>query len=57
MPSRAESDAALARELRALEESSPPVYTLRSSVWRKRGERWRMVFHQATLTSPGQLPD
>jgi hypothetical protein len=32
-------------------EASPPVYTLRSSVWQLRGERWLMVFHQATVTS------
>jgi hypothetical protein len=35
-------------------EASPPVYTLRSSVWQLRGERWFMVFHQATVTSEVQ---
>ena len=28
----------------------PPVYTLRSSLWKLSGGRWRMVFHQATPT-------
>ena len=28
----------------------PPVYTLRSSLWKQSGGRWRMVFHQATIT-------
>jgi hypothetical protein len=28
----------------------PPVHTLRSSLWKQIGGRWRMVFHQATLT-------
>ena len=31
--------------------ASPPVYTLRSSIWRNRDGRWQMVFHQATLTT------
>jgi len=30
--------------------SEPPVHTLRSSLWKQIGGRWRMVFHQATLT-------
>jgi hypothetical protein len=37
-------------------EASPPSYTLRSSVWQHRGERWQMVFHQSTRTSAEQLP-
>lgn len=28
----------------------PPVHTLRSSVWRRDGGNWRMVFHQGTVT-------
>jgi len=32
-------------------EGVPPVYTLRSSVWQHRDERWQMVFHQATVTA------
>ena len=28
----------------------PPVDTLRSSVWRRRGGKWTMVFHQATIS-------
>jgi hypothetical protein len=31
--------------------SSPPVHTLRSSVWRRREGRWTMVFHQGTVTA------
>lgn len=31
--------------------SQPPADTLRSSVWRRSGGRWQMVFHQATVTS------
>jgi hypothetical protein len=31
--------------------STSPVHTLRSSIWRLHGNRWQMVFHQATLTS------
>jgi len=27
-----------------------PLYTLRSSVWRRGDGVWRMVFHQATIT-------
>jgi len=29
----------------------PPVHTLRSSVWRRSNGKWRIVFHQATITS------
>jgi len=32
--------------------SVPPINTLRSSIWRLHDGHWRMVFHQATLTSP-----
>ena len=28
--------------------SEPPVLSLRSSLWEKRGETWQMVFHQGT---------
>ena len=35
-------------------EAVPPVYTLRSSVWKLRGERWQIVFHQGTLTTESQ---
>ena len=37
-------------------EATPPAYTLRSSVWRKQGAEWQMVFHQATRTTEEQLP-
>ncbi|MCP8967783.1 DUF4440 domain-containing protein [Ectobacillus ponti] len=26
------------------------VHTLRSSIWKRTGEQWQMVFHQGTLT-------
>ena len=29
----------------------PPVFTLRSSIWRKSGGKWKMIFHQATVTN------
>jgi hypothetical protein len=29
----------------------PPVHTLRSSLWQRSNGAWRMVFHQATVTS------
>lgn len=29
---------------------NPDRHTLRSSVWRQEGGKWRMVFHQATIT-------
>lgn len=35
-------------------EATPPVFTLRSSVWQLRGQQWRMVFHQATPTPTPQ---
>lgn len=34
--------------------SEPPVYTLRSSIWRTNDGRWQMVFHQATVTAAPQ---
>ena len=33
--------------------SQPVVDTLRSSVWKRMNGRWKMVFHQGTLTSNG----
>ena len=29
----------------------PPTQTLRSSVWRRTGDRWQLVFHQGTRLS------
>lgn len=29
----------------------PPVFTLRSSIWCRAGGKWKMIFHQATITS------
>jgi hypothetical protein len=37
---------------RICRHSVPPIHTLRSSIWRLHDGHWRMVFHQATLTSP-----
>ena len=34
-------------------EATPPRYTLRSSVWKRDGDAWRMVFHQGTPTVRG----
>jgi hypothetical protein len=31
--------------------SEPPVHSLRSSVWRRKDDGWKMLFHQATLTT------
>ena len=36
--------------------SAPSVHTLRSSIWRLHDSQWRMVFHQATLTSAAGDP-
>ncbi len=27
----------------------PPIYSLRSSIWKLTNDRWQMVFHQGTL--------
>ena len=32
------------------QSATPPVYTLRSSIWRFKEGQWQMVFHQATRT-------
>jgi hypothetical protein len=37
---------------RALRHSTPPVHSLRSSIWQRSGSAWQMAFHQATLSSP-----
>lgn len=31
--------------------NNPPVSSIRTSIWRKEPEGWRMVFHQGTLLS------
>jgi glyoxylase I family protein len=33
---------------RANRHTNPPVESIRSSVWRKHGDRWLIVFHQGT---------
>lgn len=33
---------------------TPPVDTLRSSLWRQMQGQWKMVFHQATITANPQ---
>ena len=37
---------------RATRHATPPVHSLRSSIWRLREGRWRIVFHQGTRTAP-----
>ena len=37
---------------RATRHATTPVHSLRSSIWRLREGRWRIVFHQGTLTAP-----
>ena len=32
-------------------DSQPPVHTLRSSLWVRARGRWKMVFHQGTVTA------
>ncbi len=46
------ADVALAtyRSVRAGAEAGPPAGALRSSIWRRGGGAWRMVFHQGTPT-------
>jgi hypothetical protein len=41
---------------RICRHSAPPVHTLRSSIWQLHDSQWRMVFHQATLTSAAGDP-
>ncbi len=33
---------------RATRHGEPPVHGLRSSIWRRTGGQWRMLFHQGT---------
>jgi hypothetical protein len=33
---------------RSLRKTQPPVRRLRSSIWRREGRTWKMVFHQGT---------
>ncbi|MGF6174354.1 DUF4440 domain-containing protein [Ensifer sp. 4252] len=34
----------------------PERQALRSSIWKRTGERWQMLFHQGTLTRPAASP-
>jgi hypothetical protein len=36
---------------RAVRHREPPQYSLRSSIWRRRGLRWQIAFHQGTPTA------
>jgi len=36
---------------RAVRYLDPPQYSLRSSIWRRRGLHWQIVFHQGTPSS------
>jgi len=37
---------------RSLRKAKPPVRRLRSSIWQRKGRKWRMVFHQGTRMPP-----
>jgi hypothetical protein len=37
---------------RAVRYRDPPQHSLRSSIWRRRGLRWQIAFHQGTTTAP-----
>ena len=37
---------------RTVRDGDPPRAAWRSSLWRRRDGRWRMLFHQGTLTTP-----
>jgi hypothetical protein len=37
---------------RTVRHGEPPFHALRSSIWRRDGDAWRMVFHQGTPTAP-----
>ena len=32
--------------------NGPDSHSLRSSIWRREGEQWQMIFHQGTRTTP-----
>ena len=34
--------------LTRLTDGGQPAYSLRSSIWQSRGDRWRLLFHQGT---------
>jgi hypothetical protein len=36
---------------RVSRDAEQPSHSLRSSIWERRQERWRMIFHQGTLTA------
>jgi hypothetical protein len=38
------------RVIRQGTADEPPIYSLRSSIWKLIDDRWQMVFHQGTLT-------
>jgi hypothetical protein len=38
------------RVIRQGTSDEPPIYSLRSSIWKLIDDRWQMVFHQGTLT-------
>ena len=45
------ADTALLLTYRARRDGDPPGYSLRSSIWQLRGDKWRLVFHQGTPTT------
>ncbi|WP_374351110.1 DUF4440 domain-containing protein [Chitinimonas sp.] len=48
----AEGLAQLCYRLTIIRPGEAPTHSLRSSLWRRRGVEWRMVFHQGTPTQP-----
>jgi hypothetical protein len=37
---------------RIARQATPPVHTLRTSVWKRKKGQWQMIFHQATISAP-----
>ncbi len=40
------------RTIRTIDETSAPRHVLRSSIWQRIDDRWQMIFHQGTPTTP-----
>lgn len=40
------------RSIQPVDENSPERNALRSSIWQRIDGRWKMIFHQGTLTVP-----
>lgn len=37
---------------RAIQDSTPEIHTLRSSIWQLWGGKWKLTFHQGTRITP-----